>query len=524
MTFTKLQHGSSAASIWHYLYYALRCGDAVAGAELLRTSTSTNAAVSARIQQLAKFQGPNNTCLWESNSSESLPEATNKADLSDLLARRQNVATPFELAVLGLLLLDKDESSALSSVLQTIEDYVYVQLYLAGDDEQALEALGASICDFGPSHFETSNPHQNDGGWSFAFPLLLSQQYRSALSHLAQTGGPRGLLEATHLAILLGSDLSKVDVGAAAADYSSCVLTSLLVEFAKQLQPVDPEAAIVYLVRIPADARKRTELAKLLVETRQYERLAGVVGANGQRIVPRSPPALVKYLEGDTAQVSATLEEAGRLAKNLRETCELFHLAERYDLLLQSINEELARQLEEPITSPDRKYWMDAARTFYEEHLGTRATKDYVTAVLQQRHATGRAETTKTLLKLMDAVDLLTKQDFKAATATLDELGWIPSSPADVPNKAALYQHRLAGDPVLQRVYGPVLAQATNSLFAQWNLVKHSGMMMDVSTPVPQRLKSLQTQAQAILNLAGRVGNLNDATIAKMTNMVAHMG
>jgi hypothetical protein len=116
--------------------------------------------------------------------------------------------------------------------------------------------LGESIRGFGANHFE--NADGSSGGWSYALPLLLAQQYRSALVHLADTGGPLGLLQATHLGLVMGEPLE--DLGNVSSS-SFPLLTSLLVELSNHLQYADAAAAIEYLIRIPDGGRKRSEVS-----------------------------------------------------------------------------------------------------------------------------------------------------------------------------------------------------------------------------------------------------------------------
>ena len=85
-----------------------------------------------------------------------------------------------------------------------------------------------------------------------AQPLLASQQFETALRYLAEAGGSMGLLQATHLAIMLSvAGIPVQDVGG--HEPSRSILTDLLVAYASKLE-MDPasgaKGSLLYLLRI----------------------------------------------------------------------------------------------------------------------------------------------------------------------------------------------------------------------------------------------------------------------------------
>jgi hypothetical protein len=123
-----------------------------------------------------------------------------------------------------------------------------------------------------------------------------------------------------------------------------CLLTNLLVEYAAKFATSSPSNALQYLILIPDESLKRTKIVELIVESRQFEELAGVVSSDGIR--KGSTSALDQHFPANV--VSDLLEEAALLANaknNTRDALELLNLAERYVSLLSMLNKKLASLL-----------------------------------------------------------------------------------------------------------------------------------------------------------------------------------
>ena len=111
--------------------------------------------------------------------------------------------------------------------------------------------LSNKVLTLGPS------PFQEGCGWSFALPLLATQQYRKALLWLSDAGGQMGLLQATHMGLALShagivvKDLGRTDSADAAVALLVVAYSSLLLSSRESLVALD------YLVRIPNEVRAR---------------------------------------------------------------------------------------------------------------------------------------------------------------------------------------------------------------------------------------------------------------------------
>ena len=156
-------------------------------------------------------------------------------------------------------------AGAFMTETSTIEDYLFGLLWKAMQSSSPvveLENLGKEIRNFGSKgHFAD----EVSGGWSYSLPLFASQQYRTGLTNLVQAGGAMGLMQATHLGMLLSSCGVTVDnLGDSGGQSSSGgLVTSLLVEYSTWLH-IDPNfgalCALEYLLWIPNEHVMMTEV------------------------------------------------------------------------------------------------------------------------------------------------------------------------------------------------------------------------------------------------------------------------
>ncbi len=219
-----------------------------------------HASVQRVIGDLAQFQR-NASCIWEFGNPIITGHA---ATMVDLYQRTRNLE-PDNLYKIGVfaLLSGKELAS-----FDTIEDYLFGRLWLALQSENPLpqiDNVGASIRKYGPDYFGGA---EENGGWGYALPLLATQQFKTALTFLAEAGGPTGLLEATHLGLAMtmeGIPLQDFGRPSSAAD----LVTALLIKYASILEQ-DPSlgvpAALEYLRRIPSREQSHKEVR---VETQQ---------------------------------------------------------------------------------------------------------------------------------------------------------------------------------------------------------------------------------------------------------------
>jgi hypothetical protein len=318
----------SHASHWATIFYCLRSGDFV-GAKQVLDAHEPSHLLAPTLEGYAKQQG-SEAFFWDQIAF---------GNANPLVTHHQTSVDEFENDCVRFL----SGRNPLESprVLRTVEDFVYASvwhaIFGATQTDEALVAIGAKIKELGPNHF------QGDGcinTWSYVTPLLLTQQYFTAMLHLAESDGQCGVLQATHLGLFL-PELQ--DLG---EPTTRCLLTNLLVEFASKYTASNPHTALQYLVLIPNHSQKRKKVVDLIADSRQFEDLAGVLSAEGIRRGERAaldqhfPRTVVCDLLQDAALVAH-----GR--NNMRDALELLNLAERYVGLLSMLNEKLVSMLNE---------------------------------------------------------------------------------------------------------------------------------------------------------------------------------
>ena len=105
----------------------------------------------------------------------------------------------------------------------------------------------------GGSVTKSSKEVPRSGGWA-ALPLLASLQYATALAYLAEAGGGLGLLQATHVAIVIDAAGLRVtdftvdeqsDISSKSSQLA--LLPKLVASYSASLQGSDAGAALRYL-------------------------------------------------------------------------------------------------------------------------------------------------------------------------------------------------------------------------------------------------------------------------------------
>ena len=303
------------------------------------------------------------------------------------------------------------EASTLASsgLVTTVEDYLYASLWHAIHQADALSPSSASsitmmgggtnvgltkvadsvarlalhVKEWGPSYFEQDDGDDDNtkssytsaavavasaarggtlvrggaigglsrvprsGGWAYALPLLLSQQYATALGYLAEAGGGLGLLQATHVGIAMNAaGLSLVDfvlTEELSISNQDVLLPMLVASYSASLQGVDVGGALKYLVLLSGKGKfVKEQVLRLILETRQFEALAGKIESSGSR----SNGALDSYFtRTETSSLLLdTANHAIRVGKPA-DAAELLVLSGRFGSLFLLMNRELASYL-----------------------------------------------------------------------------------------------------------------------------------------------------------------------------------
>lgn len=208
----------------------------------------------------------------------------------------------------------------------------------------AFAAQGGAVGGMGTSGAASSRKVPRSGGWAFALPLLASQQYATALASLAEAGAGLGLLQAAHVGIVM--DVAGLSISDFALDQQpsqQALLPMIVASYSASLQGLDAGAALKYLVLLSKKGKFVKEQAqRLILETRQFEVLAGRIEASGTG----SNGALDAYFS--KKEVSSLLVDSANHAIRVgkpADAAELLALSGRFGALFSLMNRELASYL-----------------------------------------------------------------------------------------------------------------------------------------------------------------------------------
>ena len=197
--------------------------------------------------------------MWKSSLASSPDMTAARRDVSELFHRYKTTPSDrdserYKIAVLALI-SGTEQIGRSSRVLSSVDDFMFASLWHSVHSDQStvelISKMGKMLKKKGPAHFEGDNAQK---AWGYAYPLLLSQQFGEALSHLATHGGNAGLLEAAHMAICISSVNAFNECSLLNDKDATSLITMLLVNYSRSFQQVDAEAAVEYLVRIPNES------------------------------------------------------------------------------------------------------------------------------------------------------------------------------------------------------------------------------------------------------------------------------
>jgi hypothetical protein len=507
--FCKLTLGATD-SPWPVLFYCLRCGDAVAAKEVLsKSAISLTGDAQAALHRIVAVmaQGQRNACcFWEAGPPR--VDAHDRQMVADLLERSKNLeSTDMHQTGVYALLSGTASYPTSETVLgfSAIEDYLCSCLWKAllhSNPVDELVRLAEVIDQYGPSYFYDAKSY----GWSYALPLLATQQYQKALSHLAEAGGATGILQAAHLGLILVS--AGVPVGNLGhPEGPDNVVAALLVAYSNKLIS-DPAtgslAALEYIARIPNKTQARRETAALIAKTGETEKLVGRLNAQGIR---ENNGALEKHFS--PAEISALLGEAADILsreksdrQKLGSAAMCFMLAGRYADVLSLLN-----QLLSPPNEPNenRQFWLEQTKSFLSHYIDKRT---HVLDVLERDNQLYLIKTSRTMIDLNAFFERLRSDQFEEALSIAESLQLLPASQNDVAAKETAYQGLNIH---IKQAYPFFLVGAMQTLYSEHRRIKLD-LQAGASPVVRKRLQELQEKARILVTFAGLVGMAREQT------------
>jgi len=554
--------------VWRCLYYCLRCGDANAGVEVVKSCKEMPPTILQILQHMAQNQRDRRN-IFESSSRDTL---TNTAPslcqlcqhVVDLHHRasstnRGNVGVDgYELACLAMLSLSNLSTDNTSQQVATnIEDYMYMALWNAVHSDEkdetsssscsgVIATLGEDVQRWGPAHFD------DEGGanvWAYALPLFLCQQFHSGLIHLTNLAGGEGLCMAVHLGLGMRSVGSMIDDWRNGRDdqreaQDGDLLTKLLVTYSSSLQGASPEAALAYLIQIPEGGKggwktdvwmkngqqlgniALKQISVLLLTTNALQSLVGSLSPNGSR--NSIGAAMDHHLTSDgVSKVLATAADQAIRQGNLSNAAELLSLGGHYSTLLALLNQELSSLLvvggEGGELKDKRIFWRDAALRFHATYLLNGQT--HVIQVLEKENKLPLGNAFELLLNLMAFFDLCSESKWENAWALIDGLVLFPATESEIAHKVESFNSLNTG---IQQQFHHVITNAMECLYQQHESLKAnlgSEVMSPSVTAIQQRLNEVRTRGRLLVTFAGLVPfmNFSDEAKARIARMEAFM-
>ncbi len=446
-----------------------------------------------------------------------------------------------------LALLSGAESISEVSVLEsfglvkTVEDYLYASLWhalhladtsssIGGEGglqnvSKAVSRLGKLVNQWGPSYFEQQEDNFGDvsasaavaaaagmasatqkvpvsGGWAYTLPLLASQQYDTALAYLAEAGGGLGLLQATHVGIIMdaaGLSVSDYSTTSSHMPSSQALVPMLVASFSASLQGMDAEAALKYLVLMSGKGKfVKEQVQRLLLETRQFETLAGKLASDGSR----SNAALDAYFS--KSNVSSILADGANVAIQSgkpADAAELLVLSGHFGALFTLMNRELAAYLVASTQEEfaKRQFWFNAASQFHAIHLAH--GKMYVQNALESEGRMSLGNTFQLLMNLVVFFDRCRGNQWEGAWVLMNNLNLLPKADSEMTIKVEAFFQL---DNCVRQVFHHVVLAAMEALCHLFRSLRQEGAGVSIQqqNTIDQRLDELRTHARLLVTFS----------------------
>jgi hypothetical protein len=516
-SFCRLRLGDTN-SPWPVVYYCLRCGDAVAAASAL--PDNADPVVRNNLRSMAKAQG-SEECVWESSSPIRLAD---RISVLELLESAKRAETP-DVHYMGVLTFlsggDDDDQPIQSEMVEgfkTMEDYMTGALWMCMLQPNPVDnmiKMGETIMNAGETHLDDPG----SGGWSFALPLLATQQYEKALSCLAEAGGLMGLLQAVHIGLVLtGIDIPVRNLGGKDNLPNEGTLATLLVAYSSELVSkskldVGALASLGYLSKIPNPVRARKEVAKLIATTGEMDALVGTLNVEGMRqggslseLFPASEVSKILV----EASIILSAMKGDRHKTGLAVMCLM--LAERYGDVLSMLNDLLCPTDKQ---DGDRQFWIEQVKSFHSHYLERRT---HVLDVLEREKKDHLIHTSKVLLDLNKFFECLSHGRPEAeCSSILEKLRLLPTSTSDRKTKEREY---MTMDPLVRDSYPALLVGAMDLLHKE-NMRLKRGMNIDQTGVVRERLKELQATSRLYYDFAATCVGIGEKEIGMLTELAS---
>ncbi|RKP34751.1 hypothetical protein BJ085DRAFT_16606 [Dimargaris cristalligena] len=452
-----------------------------------------------------------------------------QGDYQRVAHNAHNQGDPYKLAMLKLIGRCELARKSVPAVVQTTEDYIWLQLMLiretssseeVPDERYTLRDLQKLLLRFGANHF---NPNGNNPVLYFQV-LLLSAQFEQAVGYLLQLESYR--IEAVHFAIALAYygliRVTPLDQPMGVLDYLTTVVDAegheiyclnfnkILGDYVYRFGPADAPSALhyVFLLRLhsllpdkdSARVQHQAALASeaiqgILLDTADYGHLLGEVQRDGSRSegfleryqpLLATDPATADTLQLITKQAAENCRRDGRLG----EAILLYNMAEEYDTVIALI----ILQLGEILSNPTERNHL--------ARLGENILDHYLRYPhIQAQISTHHRETCIQILSLLDFMVAHEQGRFDAALLIIEKLDLIPLD-ADVAVITRRAEQLRDLDEAVSRNFPDILLATMDTLSHLYNQTKQS-QFLDATKQ--SQLALYRKKGRSVMVLAGMI-------------------
>lgn len=433
--------------IWSCIYYLFRCG---------------------YLREAYQFAAQNEIHLLKSEpafvsylkafieTEDNYLTGTIKAQIQSDYSQRTIVGNqdPFKMALLKIIGRCELGKKSIPDVIQTTEDYVWLQLWLVSESSEgsaihsgatqtssayALANLQALIVDLGPKYFNPkgTNPLQ------YFETLLCVGLFEAAVAYLFENGHAT---DAIHFAIALAyygmlnvvnnpnpanSETISAAKDSAGRTVSSLNFYKLISSIAKQQAAVDSINAIHYFLLLPlvapfASSRYLTlsqeSIRDVVLSAGDYATLLGDVtpeGAFRSGMIAKFAPLLNisderAFIDSITKAAAAKREKEDKY----RDAVHLYNLAGDYDRVLHILGKKMCQAFAQAYVAEPFNGLYSMAQSIYQFYV-----QHPLASAKLDRHA---LETFRIHLKLMEFKKFAAEANWTLALQNLDQLGILP--------------------------------------------------------------------------------------------------
>jgi len=381
---------------------------------------------------------------------------------------------------------------------------LWVALMDKEDPIKQIEVIGASIRKYGPSHFAADG----SGEWGYVLPLIAAQQFETALSYLAEAGGPTGLMQASHLAIVFAlANVAVKDLDRGDASSSSRrskprdIVTALLVNYAT-LTEREPSmkvlASLEYLLKIPNIEESNYQIANLIHRSPpdQIDVLSGVLDAVGNRtnsLLDKRVPE--KTVSAILVTAAGLFQKQSSDRSRIEQSAKLFMLGYRHTKLVQLLNEQISPVHD--VSNENANYWEDQSKLFYDAYLSKRSN---VLDSIEREGKLNLIHTNRYLLELRSFFRIYKQRSFEEAFGKVTSTGLLPRSREELDEKSSNFRDL---DPILKREFPAVVGAAVECLCEIFHRLKSESPGLPAL--VKERLNEIQFLARYLFTFAGLI-------------------